>query len=151
MEPRIKHPAFSVPGALPALQGLAKIYRTGAVSDETLELVHLRASQINGCSYCVDLGAVELQQAGVDYRKAMSVAAWRESPCFDDAERAALALSEAITRIADCTDPVPDAVWDAAAEHFDEAALASLVLCIASTNTWNRINAAVRQPAGAVG
>ncbi len=81
----------------------------------------------------------------------MSVAAWREAPCFDEAERAALALSESITRIADSADPVPDDVWDAAAKHFDEAALASLILCIAATNTWNRINAAVRQPAGAVG
>ena len=76
--------------------------------------------------------------------------AWRESPCFDDAERAALALTESVTRLADRSDPVPDDVWDEAAGHFDEAGLAALVITVAATNAWNRINASTRQIAGSV-
>jgi alkylhydroperoxidase family enzyme len=77
------------------------------------------------------------------------VAAWREAPWFTDAERAALALAEAITRLADRPDAVPDPVWDEAARHYDEPQLAALILWIATTNLFNRLNATIREPAGA--
>ena len=112
------------------------------------ELVHLRASQINGCSVCVDMHAKALRKAGESEERVFAVSAWREAPFFSDAERAALALTEALTRLADKEEPVPDAIWDAAAEHFDEAQLAALVLDIAQINVWNRLNVATRQVVG---
>lgn len=78
-----------------------------------------------------------------------AVAAWREAPFFTDDERAALALTEAVTRLSDTSDPVPDAIWDAAADHFDEKQLASIILMIGVTNLFNRLNVTTRQPAGA--
>jgi alkylhydroperoxidase family enzyme len=79
-----------------------------------------------------------------------TVAAWREAPYFDDAERAALALTEAVTRLSDRADPVPDEIWKEAARHFDERALAVLTLAIASVNVWSRLNVATRQVAGSI-
>ena len=113
------------------------------------ELVHLRASQINGCSVCVDMHAKRRRaRPGESEERVFAVAAWRETPYFSDAERAALALTEALTRLADRADQVPDAIWDAAAEHFDETQLAALVLDIATINVWNRLNVATRQIVG---
>ncbi|MEK2471811.1 MULTISPECIES: carboxymuconolactone decarboxylase family protein [Streptomyces] len=149
MEARMKNPAVVIPEAMQPLLDVVKATRTGGVAEETLELVHLRASQINGCSFCVDGGARSARKAGVDDDKLFTVAAWREAPYFSDEERAALALTEAATRLADSSDPVPDAVWDAAADHFDEKQLAALVLTIGITNLFNRLNATTRQPAGA--
>jgi AhpD family alkylhydroperoxidase len=123
---------------------------TGGVPPKTLALVHLRASQINGCGLCVDMHSRELKKAGAPDERVFGVAAWRESPYFTDAERAALALTEAATRLADRADAVPDEIWDMAARHFDERAMASLLLEIALINAWNRLNAASRQPAGSV-
>ena len=114
----------------------------------TLKLVHLRASQINGCGVCVDMHARELKQAGETDERLFAVAAWRETPYFSDAERAALALTEAVTRLSDRPDPVPDEIWDEASRHYDEPALAALVLQIALINVWNRLNVATRQVAG---
>ncbi|AJC57577.1 MULTISPECIES: carboxymuconolactone decarboxylase family protein [Streptomyces] len=149
MEARMKNPAVVLPEAMQPLLDVMKATRTGGVAEETLELVHLRASQINGCSFCVDGGARSARKAGVGDDKLFAVAAWREAPYFSDEERAALALTEAATRLADSSDPVPDAVWDAAADHFDERQLAALVLTIGITNLFNRLNATTRQPAGA--
>ncbi|MEU5301999.1 carboxymuconolactone decarboxylase family protein [Streptomyces noursei] len=149
MEARMKNPAVVIPEAMQPLLDVMKATRTGGVAEETLELVHLRASQINGCSFCVDGGARSARKAGVGDDKLFAVAAWREAPYFSDEERAALALTEAATRLADSSDPVPDAVWDAAADHFDEKQLAALVLTIGITNLFNRLNATTRQPAGA--
>ncbi|GGW98511.1 carboxymuconolactone decarboxylase family protein [Streptomyces noursei] len=149
MEARMKNPAVVIPEAMQPLLDVVKATRTGGVAEETLELVHLRASQINGCSFCVDGGARSARKAGVGDDKLFAVAAWREAPYFSDEERAALALTEAATRLADSSDPVPDAVWDAAADHFDEKQLAALVLTIGITNLFNRLNATTRQPAGA--
>jgi AhpD family alkylhydroperoxidase len=115
----------------------------------TRKLIHLRASQINGCSVCVDMHARELKEAGESDQRIFTVSAWREAPYFTEAERAALALTEATTRLSDREDPVPDAIWDEAARHYDEPALATLVLQIALINVWNRLNAATRQVAGA--
>jgi AhpD family alkylhydroperoxidase len=123
----------------------------GGVAQATLDLVHLRASQINGCSACVDAGVKSARKAGETDERLATVAAWREAPYFTDAERAALALAEAATRLADRPDPVPDQIWDAAAAHYDEKGLAAIVLMIAVTNLFNRLNATTRQVAGAWG
>jgi AhpD family alkylhydroperoxidase len=150
MEPRIANPVLTVPGALPALLALSNATKQAGVPATTFDLVHLRASQVNGCSVCVDLHGRDLKRAGEPDERVLSVAAWREAPYYTDAERAALALAEAVTRLNDRSDPVPDEVWGEAARHYDEPALASLVLSIAAVNAWNRINAATRQVAGSV-
>ena len=137
-----------VPDAMPALMALSKSTTKGGVPKRTIDLVHLRASQINGCSVCLEMHASDAKQAGDTDERLFTVAAWRDAPYFADAERAALALTEAMTRLSDRTDPVPDAVWDEAARHYDEAALASLVLSISIINVWNRLNVATRQVAG---
>ena len=150
MEVRMPNPAM-VLGAMEPFQALFKAVYTGGVDRATLELVHLRASQINGCSACVDSGARSARKAGETEERLATVAAWREAPYFSDAERAALALAEAATRLADRPDPVPDEVWDAAAAHYDEKGLAAIVFMIALTNLFNRVNATTRQVAGAWG
>jgi AhpD family alkylhydroperoxidase len=148
MQPRIENPAMTVPGAMAALQRLAAVTKHSGLPQTTLYLVELRASQINGCSICADMHSRELRAAGESDERIFTLAAWRETPYFSDAERAALALTEAATRLADRSDPVPDDVWDEAARHYDEAQLAGLVLAIASINAWNRINATTRQITG---
>ena len=150
MEARMKNPAM-VLGAMEPFQALFKAVYAGGVDPATLELVHLRASQINGCSACVDSGARSARKAGETEERLATVVAWREAPYFSDAERAALALAEAATRLADRPDPVPDEIWDAAAAHFDQKGLAAIVLMIAVTNLFNRLNATTRQVAGAWG
>lgn len=148
MHARIDSPALTVPGALEALQGLSAAVRQSGVPETTLSLVDLRASQLNGCSICVDIHSRELRMAGESDARIFSVAAWREAPYYTDAERAALALTEAATRLADRPDAVSDEVWDEAARHYDERQLAGLVLAISSINAWNRLNAATRQISG---
>ena len=150
MEARMTNPAM-VLGAMEPFQQLFKAVYAGGVAQSTLDLVHLRASQINGCSACVDSGAKSARQAGETDERLATVAAWREAPYFTDPERAALALAEAATRLADRPDPVPDQIWDAAAAHYDEKGLAAIVLMIAVTNLFNRLNATTRQVAGAWG
>jgi AhpD family alkylhydroperoxidase len=150
MQARMKNPAM-VLGAMQPVQALFKAVYAGGVPQATLELVHLRASQINGCSACVDSGAKAARKAGETGERLAAVVAWREAPYFTDAERAALALAEAATRLADRPDPVPDDIWDDAADHYDEKQLAAIVLMIAVTNLFNRLNATTRQVAGAWG
>ncbi len=149
MQPRIENPAMTVPGAMPALNRLAAATKHAGLPETTVYLVELRASQINGCSVCADMHSRELKAAGESDERIFTLAVWRETPYFSDAERAALALTEAATRLADRSDPVPDEVWDEAARHYDEAQLAAPVLVIASINAWNRINATTRQVTGA--
>ena len=148
MHARIDNPALTVPGALKALQALGNAVRQSDVPATTLYLVELRASQINGCSICVDMHSHELELAGEPGHRIHAVAAWRETPYFTGAERAALALTEAATRLSDRPDPVPDDVWDEAARHYDEAQLGVLVIAIATINAFNRINAVTRQITG---
>lgn len=145
---RMANPAVVIPEALPAILGVMKAAKKGGVPEPTLELVHLRASQINGCSYCVVSGVASAKRNGETDERLHAVAAWREAPYFTDAERAALELAEHVTRLADRA-VVPDDVWGAAAAHFDERQLASLVLWISLSNFFNRLNATTRQPAGA--
>ena len=148
MQARMNNPAMIVPGAMEALLALAKSTQKGGVSSPTLDLVKLRASQINGCSLCVDMHARDAKKAGETDERLFAVAAWREAPFFTDAERAALALTEAATRLSDRADPVPDEIWDEAARHYDERALAALIITIATINVWNRLNVTTRQVAG---
>jgi AhpD family alkylhydroperoxidase len=149
MQSRMKNPVMVLPEALKALLAASKASEADGLPDVTRTLVHLRASQINGCSVCVDMHARELKEAGERDTRIFAVGAWRETPYFTDAERAALALTEAATRLADKSDPVPDEVWDEAARHYDEKALAALVIQIGMINLWNRLNATTRQVAGA--
>ena len=148
MKSRMKNPAMVIPGALQALQALSKSLQSGGVPQQTLEMVHLRASQINGCSVCVDLHHRLLKAKGESDERAYSVAAWRDFPGFTEAERAALALTEAVTRLSDRPDPVTDEIWAEAARHYDEKQLATLVLAIAAVNVWNRVNVSTKQIAG---
>lgn len=147
MKARVKNPALILPGAMQAVQALmASAHNSGAPA-EVLHLVHLRTSQINGCSPCVDGGIKHARKEGVPDERLHAVAAWRETPYFSDAERSALALAEEITCL-DRRDPVPDRVWAQAAMHYDERALAGIVLWAAITNLFNRVNIATRQIAG---
>src|SRR5437660_10407055 len=148
MQARMSNPATILPDASNGIQALLKATRKGGVPSATLELVHLRASQINSCSFCVDSGARNAKKAGETDERLFAVAAWRDAPYFTDAERAALALTEAVTRLNDRADPVPDDVWDEAARHYDEPALAALILAIATVNVWNRLNVTTRPVAG---
>ncbi|GAA5012206.1 carboxymuconolactone decarboxylase family protein [Actinopolymorpha pittospori] len=155
MQARMNHPAMTVPGAMKALIALGESTKEAGVAAETLELVHLRASQVNGCSACVDMHARvfkrpdEADERGI--ARVLAVAAWRDAPYFTDAERAALALTEAVTRLSERADPVHDEVWEEAARHYDESQLSTLLVSIATVNVWNRLNVATRQVAGSLG
>jgi AhpD family alkylhydroperoxidase len=148
MQARMKNPALILPQALQALYALSKSTEE-LVPDVTRKLVELRASQINGCSVCVNMHAAELKKAGESDERIFSVAAWRDTPYFTDAERAALALTESVTRLADKADPVPDEVWEDATRHYPEKELAALIVSISLINVWNRLNASVKMVAGA--
>jgi AhpD family alkylhydroperoxidase len=149
MEARIKNPAALVPGAWQAIQSLIASAQKSGAPDKILQLVHLRASQINGCAPCVDSGVKHAREAGETDQRLFTLPVWRETPYFTEAERAALALTEAATRLNDRADPVPDEIWAEAARHFDERALSGIVLWIATTNFFNRLNVTTRQLAGA--
>jgi AhpD family alkylhydroperoxidase len=151
MQTRLKSPAANLPGAMQAIKDLLAAIEKGGVPAKTLQLVHLRASQINGCGACLDGGFRHAKKAGESDERLFTVAAWREAPYFTDAERAALALTEAVTRLSDRADPVPDDIWAEAAKHHDESALAALVVSIATINFFNRINVATKQIAGSWG
>jgi len=148
MQARMMNPAMIVPEAMTALLALNRATEKGAVPAGTIGLVQLRASQINGCSVCVDMHARYLKKSGETDERLFVVGAWRDAPFFTDSERAALALAESVTRLSDRPDPVPDDIWDGAARHFDEPALAALILSIALINVWNRLNVSTRQVAG---
>jgi len=151
MHARINNPAMTVPGLMDALQGLGKAAgeaesRAG-VPETTMNLVALRASQINGCAVCLDMHSRGARKSGESDERMATLAAWRDAPYFTEAEQAALALAEAGTRLAD-KGGVPDDVWDEAARHFSEAGLAALVAGIAAINSWNRLNVITGQVTG---
>jgi AhpD family alkylhydroperoxidase len=150
MTPRMNNPALLLPDALEAALALSASTAKGDLPPGLTELLMLRASQINGCSVCVDMHTKGARRDGETDERLHAVAAWRDTAYFDDAERAALALAESVTRLSDRPDPVPDEVWDEAARHFDEVALASLLVAIGLINFFNRINVATRQVAGSV-
>lgn len=146
---RMQNPVVVVPDAMQALFALGTAAKKAGVPMKTLYIVYLRASQINGCGFCVDMHSREMKRAGEPDERIFGVAAWRESPHFTDEERSALALTEAATRINDRIDAVPDDIWQEAARYYDEIELGALVVNIALINFWNRVNVATRQPAGA--
>ena len=151
MQARMNHPVMILPEAMKALHALNAATEKGGIPARTRELIHLRASQINGCSVCVEMHARDLKRQGESDERLFAVGAWRDAPYFTAAERAALALTEAVTRLSDREEPVPDAVWDEAARHYDEQKLAALLLTIAQINVWNRLNVTTRQVAGFAG
>ncbi|TCO48830.1 carboxymuconolactone decarboxylase family protein [Actinocrispum wychmicini] len=148
MQSRMTNPAVLIPAAMHGLHAYGKAADTLGVPATTVEMVHLRASQINGCSVCVVMHSTALRKAGETDERIATVAAWRDAPYFTEAERAALALTEAVTRIADSANPVPDDVWAEAGRHYDEQGLAGLLIAITAINVWNRLNVATRQVAG---
>lgn len=148
MQARMRNPAMILPDAMQALLALNAAAEKGGVPSRTLGLVHLRASQINGCGVCVDMHPRLLKKAGETDERLFAVAGWRDTPYFTQAERSALALTEAVTRLSDRPDPVPDEIWEEAARHYDEQALAALIIAIATVNVWNRLNVTTRQVAG---
>jgi AhpD family alkylhydroperoxidase len=144
----MNNPVMSIPGALDAIRDFGMSAHTTGVSKQTLALVQLRVSQINGCAVCADMHSRELEIMGCASERLHTLAAWRETPYFSDEERAALALAEAATRIADTPDSVSDEVWEEAARHHTEQELGGLVVSIAAINAFNRLNAVTRQPTG---
>ena len=144
----MKNSAVLVPAAMQPIQELIKAVHAQGMPQELMDLVHLRVSEINGCGFCVDGGLKSLRKLGVSDERSGLVTAWRETPYYSEDERAALGLAEAVTQLSDSTDAVPDDVWDAAADHFTEEQLAALLLWIAVTNLFNRLNAPIRQAPG---
>jgi AhpD family alkylhydroperoxidase len=146
---RMPHPAFLLEGGMDALTALSTVGRSTELQAGILHLVTLRASQINGCSWCTVEHTRELRELDGDSdERIAAVASWRETSYFTQRERAALALTEAVTRVADRPDPVPDALWDEVSAVFTNREIAALLFTIGAINVWNRINAAIRQPAG---
>ena len=148
MQPRINHPAMVLTDAMPALQAVGASVGQGGLPPKTIQLVNVRASHINGCAVCLEGDARSARKEGETDERLFVVAGWRDAPYFTDAERAALALTEAVTRLSDQADPVTDEIWNEAARHFNEKQLASLLLMIGVTNLFNRMNVPTKQPAG---
>jgi len=144
----MNNPALLNPEAMKALGALNDAAKKGNISATFHELMCLRASQINGCSVCIDGHWRIAKKAGETDERLFAVAAWRDTPYFTPGERAALALTEAMTRLSDRDDPVPDKIWDELIRHYNETDIVSLLLTIASINVWNRLNMATRQQAG---
>lgn len=151
MQSRMNNPAVVIKDAMTALHDLSKAADGAGVPQTTTGLVQLRASQINGCGVCVDSHTRQMRTAGETDERLAAVSAWRDTPYYTDAERAALALAEAVTRFSDRTDPVPDELWEQVSAHYNEEQLSSLLLSISVINMWNRLNVATRQQAGVWG
>ncbi|MBZ4322136.1 carboxymuconolactone decarboxylase family protein [Streptomyces huiliensis] len=130
------------------LVAAGKVVTDSGLPAATQELVKIRASQINGCGFCLDMHTKEAAHAGETATRLHMIAAWREATVFTEAERAALELAEEGTRIADAAGGVPDEVWANAAKHYDERQLAALVFLIGLINAFNRMNVMVQMPAG---
>ena len=148
MKARLTNPAMINPEAIQALYALGGAIEKSDLSRKLIGLVEMRASQINGCSVCLDMHAREMKLAGETDERLHAIAGWHDAPYYTDAERAALALTEAVTRLNDRSNPLPDEVWNEAARHFNEQELGNLLLAIALINVWNRLNVATRQVAG---
>jgi AhpD family alkylhydroperoxidase len=148
MQARMKNPIVVLPAAMQPMQALAAVAHGAGVLERTLGLVHMRTSQLNGCAVCLEGHRHLARKLDESEERMFAVAVWRDAPFFNDAERAALGLAEAVTRLGEAG--VPDEVWNEAARHYDERALAALVLHIAVVNVWNRLNVATRQVAGEV-
>jgi AhpD family alkylhydroperoxidase len=145
---RLKSPAMIIPEATAPLQALGQLLGSvPGAAGRALALAMMRASQLNGCALCLDGSCLTLRNLGESEDRLLAVSTWRESTRFTAPERAALALGEAMTRLSDRPDPVPDSVWDEVARHFGERELAYFVLGIATINLYNRINVTTNQVA----
>lgn len=144
--PRLQN--ASSPDAVAGVQQIMKAIYAGGAPQETLELVHMRVSQINACNACIASGLINAGRIGLSSERLLMLPGWRESALYDDAERAALGLAEAMTRQADHPDAVTDEIWADVAAQFDEVALSSLVSMIALTNFFNRVNTTLKVQPG---
>jgi AhpD family alkylhydroperoxidase len=145
MTPRIDYRKAS-PGALQAMLGLEKFVHSSGLELPLLELVRTRASQINGCAYCIDMHTKDARAAGETEQRLYGLSAWRETPYYTPRERAALEWTEAITLISE--GHAPDDVYERVRQHFNEAELVNLTMAIVAINGWNRLAIAVRAEAG---
>ena len=145
MEQRIDYTKVA-PGVYQAMLGLGKHLTQSGLEPALQDLVKLRASQINGCAYCIDMHWKDLRAAGEREQRLYGLDAWEESPYYSDRDRAALAWTEAVTLPRNGR--VPDTVYNAARRFFSEKELVDLTLCIVAINGWNRLNIAFRAPAG---
>ena len=145
MEPRIDY-SKAAPGVMHAMLGLAKYLSVCGLERTLVDLVNLRASQINGCAYCIDMHWKDLRAEGEQEQRLYGLDAWEESPYYTDRERAALAWTEAVTRLRH--GHVPDAEFENARRFFSEKELADLTLAVVAINGWNRLNIAFHAPAG---
>jgi AhpD family alkylhydroperoxidase len=145
MEPRINY-GIAAPGALNALLRLSKSFHESGLDESLLNLVFLRASQINGCAYCIDMHWKDLKAAGIDEQKLYMLNGWREWPGYTDRERAALEWTDSVTLLT--KDSVPDEVYQRARKQFNEPELVWLTLAVGTINSWNRLNVAFRVPGG---
>lgn len=145
MEPRINY-AKVAPGVIHAMLGLSNYLRESGLDEPLVNLVCLRASQINGCAFCIDMHWKDLRAAGENEQRLYGLDAWEESPYYSDRERAALAWTEVVTNIRD--GHVPNEVYEKVRESFNEKELADLTLAITAINGWNRLNIAARTTAG---
>jgi AhpD family alkylhydroperoxidase len=151
MKPRMTQPAMVYPETMQAMMALASSTKSSGLPENLFELIHLRASQINGCAFCADMHSKALKRHGETDERLYTVATWHDAPFFTDAERAVLALTEAGTRLADRSDAVSDEIWEEAKRHYDEKQLAAIVIHIAAINAWNRLNVITQQIAGRMG
>ena len=138
------NPFEAAPAVMKELLDFGAKLKGNGLEDRLTQLVLIRASQLNGCAYCVDMHSSEAKAQGESDARLHAVAVWREAPFFDERERAALELTEAVTRLSD-GHGVPDDVWQQAAKHFDEHELAQLLMMITTINAWNRISVATRK------
>jgi len=145
LEPRLRYGKVA-PGVYKAMLGLENYVNNCGLEPVLLDLVRLRASQINGCAFCIDMHAKDLRAAGESEQRVYMLDAWRESPFYSDRERAALAWTEAVTLIT--AEHVPDEVYEQARQHFSEEELANLTLAIIAINGWNRLNVSFRTVPG---
>jgi AhpD family alkylhydroperoxidase len=145
MHTRIDYPTVA-PGTFKAMLGLETYLHTCGLEKSLLHLVKLRASQINGCAYCLDMHWKDLRAIGENEQRLYSLDAWGECPYYTERERAALAWTDAVTRISD--DRVPDEVYESVRPHFTAKELADLTLAVAAINAWNRLTIAGRTEAG---
>lgn len=136
--------AATVPELHRGLAALSRAVHGAPIEPRLRELIQIRASQLNGCARCVQLHAVDAVRAGESHWRLHQVATWREAPCFDERERAALALTETLTLLPMHRE-VSDEVYDAAAAHFEAVELASIVYLIAAINVRNRLNLFARR------
>lgn len=144
MKPRLDHTV--APDGYKAMLGLETYVRRSGLEPSLLELVRLRASQINGCAYCIDMHTKDARTGGESEQRLYALGAWRETPFYTDRERAALAWTEAVTQVAE--GHVPDEVYELARQHFSEKELVDLTLGVIAINGWNRLAISFRTVPG---